>query len=158
MLVDMDEIFRSRDFGALRERLAKLPPSDLAAMIGDSEAHEQVILFRVLPRKLAAATFEYLPLDKQHGLLSAMAQAEAAAILNEMSPDDRTTLLEELPGSVTKELLLMLNPKERAVAVSLLGYPEESIGRLMTPDYIAVKPDWTVRYVLDHIREQGQDS
>ncbi len=158
MLVNLDEIFRSRDFGALRETLAKLPPSDLATMIGDSESQEQVILFRILPRKLAAATFEYLPLEKQHSLLSAMAQTEAAAILNEMSPDDRTTLLEELPGSVTKELLQMLNPKERAVAVSLLGYPEESIGRLMTPDYIAVNTAWTVRYVLDHIREQGHDS
>ncbi|PYP83359.1 MAG: magnesium transporter [Blastocatellia bacterium AA13] len=157
-MLNLDELFRSRDFGALREKLSNLSPSDLAAMIGDSEPHEQVILFRILPRKLAAATFEYLPLEKQHGLLSAMAHTEAAAILNEMSPDDRTTLLEELPGAVTKEMLLMLSPEERAVAVSLLGYPEESIGRLMTPDYIAVKPDWTVRYVLDYIREQGHDS
>ena len=158
MALDLEEIFRSRDFVALRDKLAGLRPSELATMIGDSEPHEQVILFRVLPRKLAAATFEYLPLEKQQSLLSAMGQSEAAAILNEMSPDDRTMLLEELPAEVTKELLTMLPAEERAVAVTLLGYPENSVGRLMTPDYVAVRPEWTIRYVLDYIREHGADS
>jgi len=158
MALDLDEIFRSRDFVALRDKLSGLRPSELATMIGDSEPHEQVILFRVLPRKLAAATFEYLPLEKQQSLLSAMGQSEAAAILNEMSPDDRTMLLEELPAEVTKELLTMLPADERAVAITLLGYPENSVGRLMTPDYVAVRPEWTIRYVLDYIREHGADS
>jgi magnesium transporter len=155
---NLDDIFRSRDFTALRDNLSRLIPHDLAAMIGEAAPHEQVILFRILPRKLAAATFEYLPFEKQRHLVSAMAHSETAAILNEMSPDDRTMLLEELPAEVTKELLAILPPDERAVAASLLGYPEKSLGRLMTPDYIAVRPEWTVHYVLDYIREHGEDS
>src|SRR5262249_47694345 len=75
-----------------------------------------------------------------------------------MSPDDRTMLLEELPAEVTKELLSMLRADERKIAQSLLGYPENSVGRLMTPDYVAVRPEWTIRYVLDYIREHGADS
>jgi magnesium transporter len=116
------------------------------------------VFFRMLPRKLAAATFEYLPTEKQSHLLSSMAQSDTAAILNEMSPDDRTMLLEELPAEVTKELLTMLPADERAIAITLLGYPENSVDRLMTPDYVAVRPEWTVRYVLDYIREHGADS
>ncbi len=155
---NLDDIFRSRDFAALRENLSQLTPRDLAELIGEAPAHEQAVFFRILPRKLAAATFEYLPTEKQSHLLSSMAQSDTAAILNEMSPDDRTMLLEELPAEVTKELLTMLPAEERAIAITLLGYPENSVGRLMTPDYVAVRPDWTVRYVLDYIREHGADS
>ena len=72
-----------------------------------------------------------------------------------MSPDDRTRLLEELPGEVSNRLLRSLNPEELRVARTLLGYPEESIGRLMTPEYVAVKPDWTVTQTLDHIRREA---
>jgi magnesium transporter len=75
-----------------------------------------------------------------------------------MAPDDRTMFLEELPAEVTRTLLAQLTPEERAVAVGLLGYPEASIGRLMTPEYVAVREDWTVAHVLDYIREHGQDS
>ena len=78
----------------MHDNLSRLTPHDLAMMIGEAAPHEQVILFRILPRKLAAATFEYLPFEKQRHLLSAMARSETAAILNEMSPDDRTRLLE----------------------------------------------------------------
>jgi magnesium transporter len=155
---DLEDIFRSRDFAALRENLSRLTPRDLAELIGDAPAHEQAVFFRILPRKLAAATFEYLPTEKQSHLLSSMAQSDTAAILNEMSPDDRTMLLEELPAEVTKELLTMLPADERAIAITLLGYPENSVGRLMTPDYVAVRPEWTVHFVLDYIREHGADS
>ncbi|MGH6636647.1 MAG: magnesium transporter, partial [Gammaproteobacteria bacterium] len=81
-----------------------------------------------------------------------------ATLLNDMAPDDRTHLLEELPASVTKQMLALLTAEERAVAVSLLGYPEASIGRLMTPDYVMAREAWTVERVLDHIRRYGQDS
>src|SRR6185436_601120 len=83
---------------------------------------------------------------------------EVAKIINEMSPDDRTGLLEELPASAVKELLQLLSPRELAVAQGLLGYPEKSVGRLMTPDFVAAKDDWTVQQVLDHIRQFGKDS
>ncbi|HWN98608.1 MAG TPA: magnesium transporter [Blastocatellia bacterium] len=155
---NLDDIFRSRDFAALRDTLSRLTPRDLAELIGESPPNEQVVFFHILPRRLAAGTFEYLPFEKQRHLVSAMAQSETAAILNEMSPDDRTMLLEELPAEVTKELLQTLPPHERRVAITLLSYPEKSVGRLMTPNYVAVRPEWTVRYVLDYIREHGADS
>ncbi len=75
-----------------------------------------------------------------------------------MSPDDRTALLEELPPEAVKGLVASLSPSERAVAQSLLGYPERSVGRLMTPDFIAIKSDWTVQQVLDDVRTRGHDS
>jgi magnesium transporter len=78
--------------------------------------------------------------------------------LNSMAPDDRTVFLEELPASVTRQLLALLTPAERSVALTLLGYPDDSIGRLMTPHYISVREDWTISQVLDYIRAHGQDS
>jgi magnesium transporter len=87
-----------------------------------------------------------------------MAHEQVAAILNEMSPDDRTALLEELPSAAARQLIRLLTPQERQIAQSLLGYPEGSVGRLMTPDFIAVREAWTVQQVLDYIREHGRDS
>ncbi|HJZ74546.1 MAG TPA: magnesium transporter [Vicinamibacterales bacterium] len=149
---------RQRDFVRLRDMVRNRPPSDLAAALTDLAPEDQVVAFRVLPRRVAAATFEYLSLDAQETLLKAMALDDVAAILNEMAPDDRTMFLEELPATATQQLLTLLTPDERAVALTLLGYPEGSIGRLMTPDYIAVREQWTIHQVLDHIRGHGQDS
>jgi len=117
-----------------------------------------VVAFRLLPRDLAADVFEYLPLEAQERLVKAMATEEVAKILNEMAPDDRTALLDELPAAVTRQLLNLLTPQERSIAVSLLGYPEGSIGRLMTPDYVRVRPEWRVEQALEHIRRYGHDS
>lgn len=155
---DLEEVIRARDFVALRGALKNLPPPEVAALLEELPTEDQVVAFRILPRETAADVFEYLNLEAQEQLLKAMAQGEVAAILNEMAPDDRTTLLEELPATVTKQMLALLTPDERAVAVSLLGYPEDSIGRLMTPDYVRVREQWTVQHVLDHVRKYGQDS
>src|SRR5207253_6879621 len=106
----------------------------------------------------AADVFEYLDIDAQQQLLRAMAHEQVVAILNEMSPDDRTALLEELPSAAARQLIQLLTPEERKVAQSLLGYPEGSVGRLMTPDFVAVREHWTVKEVLDYVREHGRDS
>src|SRR5207249_5260715 len=87
----------------------------------------------------AADVFEYLDFDAQQKLQHAMAHEQVVAILNEMSPDDRTAFLEELPSAAARQLIRLLTPEERRIAQSLLGYPEDSVGRLMTPDFIAVK-------------------
>ena len=151
-------MIRERDFFALRTELRDWPPPDLAALIAELETEDQVVVFRILPRRLAADVFEYLELEAQEQLLKAMTQEHVARLLNDMAPDDRTELLEELPATVTRQLLALLTPDERMVAVSLLGYPEGSIGRLMTPDYVRVREEWTVEHVLDHIRRHGSDS
>lgn len=155
---DLERLIRERDFVALRRALHVWPPPDLAHLIAELETEDQVIVFRILPRKLAAEVFEYMELEAQEQLLKATAQEDVARLLNDMAPDDRTELLEELPAAVTRQMLALLTPGERAVAVSLLGYPEGSIGRLMTPDYVRVKQEWTVEQVMDHVRRHGSDS
>lgn len=155
---EIRSMIEARDFAALREVFREWAPADVAEVILDLPEDEQVIIFRVLPHDLAADVFEYLDFDAQQKLLRAMAHEQVVGILNEMAPDDRTALLEELPSAAARQLIQLLTPEERRVATALLGYPEDSVGRLMTPDFIAVKGDWTVQQVLDYIREHGQDS
>src|SRR6476659_839369 len=146
-------MIEARDFAALREVFREWAPADVAEVILDMPEDEQVIIFRVLPAALAADVFEYIGIEEQQKLLRAMAHEQVVAILNEMSPDDRTALLEELQRAAARQLIRLLTPEERRVATALLGYPEDSVGRLMTPDFIAAKEDWTVQHVLDYVRE-----
>lgn len=158
LLPEIRDLIAERNFGALREIFREWPPADVAEVILDLPEDEQVIIFRLLPNALAADVFEYLEPEPQQQLLRAMAHEQVVAILNEMSPDDRTALLEEMPSAAARQLIKVLTPDERRVAQALLGYPEDSVGRLMTPDFIAIHDDWTVKEVLDHIREFGRDS
>src|SRR5207302_255750 len=155
---EIKSLIDARNFGALREVFREWSPADVAEVILDMPEDEQVIIFRVLPAALAADVFEYIGIEEQQKLLRAMAHEQVVAILNEMSPDDRTALLEELPSAAARQLIRLLTPEERHVATALLGYPEDSVGRLMTPDFVAVKEDWTVQHVLDYVREYGRDT
>ena len=158
LIPEIRSLIDARDFAGLRELFREWPPADVAEVILDMPEDEQVIIFRVLPAALAADVFEYLDVDAQQQLLRAMAHEQVVGILNEMSPDDRTALLEELPSAAARQLIQLLTPGERKIAQSLLGYPEGSVGRLMTPDFVAVREHWTVQQVLDYVREHGQDS
>ncbi|HTY79649.1 MAG TPA: magnesium transporter [Gemmatimonadales bacterium] len=155
---DLERVIQARDFVALHEMLKHWSPSTAASLIEPLPVEQQVVAFRLLPRELAAEVFEYISLEAQQQLVKAMATEEVVKMLNDMAPDDRTALLDELPASVTQQLLNLLSPHERSIAVSLLGYPEGSVGRIMTPDYVRVRPDWTIEHALDHIRRYGQDS
>lgn len=150
-------LIEARDFITLKDVFADWHPADLAELIDDLPDEDEAIIFRLLPRKLAAETYEYLTHDKQAALLKAMGQEQVAAILNDMAPDERTALFEELPSAAVQQLIALLTPEERATAQALLNYPEDSIGRLMTPDYIAVRKDWTVQDVLNYVRANGED-
>src|SRR6184192_2357054 len=158
LIPEIRSLIEARDFAGLRELFSEWPPADVAEVIVDMPEDDRVIIFRVLPAALAADVFEYLDVDAQQSLLRCMAHEQVVAILNEMSPDDRTALLEETPSATTRQLIKLLTPEERRVATALLGYPEGSVGRLMTPDFVAVREDWTVKEVLDYVREHGQDS
>jgi magnesium transporter len=151
-------VIRSGDFTILSAILKDKTPNDLADLLTDLLPSEQVTVWHHLPRKLVVDTFQYLLPSIQQRLLKAITPEEAAGILNAMSPDDRTMLLEKLPEPASQEVLQLLTPNERAVAFSLLEYPEHSVGRLMTPDYVSVREHWSVQQVLDHIRTHGQDS
>jgi magnesium transporter len=155
---EIKSLIDARNFVALRELFQEWPPADVADVILDLPDDEQVIIFRVLPAAMAADVFEYIGVEEQQKLLHAMAHEQVVGILNEMSPDDRTALLEEMPSAAARQLIRLLTPEERHVAQALLGYPEGSVGRLMTPDFIPVREDWTVKEVLDFVRAYGQDS
>jgi magnesium transporter len=160
LLPEIQSMIEARNFTALRELFSEMLPADVAEIILDLPEDEQVIIFRILPHALAADVFEYLDVDveAQQQLLRGMAHEQVVSILNEMSPDDRTALLEELPSAAARQLIRLLTPEERRIAQALLGYPEGSVGRLMTPDLVAVDAGWTVKEVLAYIREHGQDS
>ena len=155
---ELAAMLRARDYTRLRDTLRNRHAGDVATLLTTLSIEDQVVVFRVLPRKDAAAVFEYLSHEAKEALLKAMAQEDVASLLNDMAPDDRTLFLEELPAEATRQLLALLTPSERSVAVTLLGYPEKSVGRLMTPHYVAVRETWTVREVLDYVRAHGQDS
>ena len=155
---ELKELIATRNFAALREAFADWAPADIAECITDLPEDEQAVLFRILPHDQATDVLEYLDLEAQQVVLKAMGTAEAARVLNDMSADDRTALLEELPGAAVVQLLQLLSPEEKAIAQSLLNYPEESVGRLMTPDFISVRDDWTIQHVLGFIRQHGHAS
>ncbi len=157
-MIDLEGLIAARDFTTLREETKNWPAGDLAELMEPLSAEMEAVIFRLLPREQAAGVFTYLSEERQGELLKAMAHEEVGSILNAMSPDDRTSLLEELPANVIQQLLNLLSAEERAVASQLLGYEEDSVGRLMTPDFVRVRPHWTVAQALDHARRYGKDS
>jgi len=157
-IFDLEALIEARDFASLREETRNWPAGDLADLMEPLPAEKEAVVFRLLPREQAAQVFSNLPIEHQQDLLKAMAHEEVVHILNDMSDDDRTELLEELPAQVTQKLLNSLSPEERRRASQLLGYAENSVGRLMTPHFVRVRPHWTVAQALDHIRRYGTDS
>ncbi|MBA4406824.1 magnesium transporter [bacterium] len=152
------DLIQNRQFTDLKEILIDWTPIDIADLFLALPENEQAIFFRLLPRDLAADVFEYFDVDTQLSLIQLLGKEDVAAILNEMADDDRTALFEEVPPNVVKQMLTYLSPEQRKISQQLLGYPENSIGRLMTPDYIAAYQNWTVQDTLTYIREHGKNS
>lgn len=157
---DLLKLIKRKEWTTLRNAIHEFDHLELAGIIDRSSEFESVILFRFLTREQAKNVFQELSHDKQEKIIERLAQhaLKVADLLNDMEPDDRTAFLEELPGKVTQRLMQLLTPENREMATRLLGYPEDSIGRLMTPEYVAVKPHFTVEQTLAHIRQYGQDS
>ncbi|MBP6335594.1 MAG: magnesium transporter [Bacteroidia bacterium] len=142
----------------LKHLSAMVQPEELAELINDSKEIDLRKIFQVLDAEKAIKTFENLDYDKQMELLGSYTVEQLSATLNQISPDDRTALFEKLPEDTLQRYLTLLTDEERKTTKELLLYPEDSIGRLMTPDFISVKEDWTVQQVLDYIRKNGRDS
>ncbi len=155
---EIEELVVRRDVATLKDVMEELSDVDLAALVTELSPQSRVLVFRILPRDVASSTFAYCDFDTQQRLLHDLAREDVASLLNEMSPDDRTQLFEDLPANVVQELINSLSAEERAVALALLNWPEDSVGRLMTPDYLIVKRHWTVQQALDHIRRYGKGS
>jgi magnesium transporter len=142
----------------LRPILNNLLANDLLILLKEVPDKIKTEIFLELKPKLASKLFKLLDFETQKHLVKSANAAQAAKLFSEISPDDRTAFLSELPPETVSELIKILPPEERTETLKLLGYPSESIGRLMTPDYIAVKKDWTVKQVLNHIKHSGQNS
>ena len=152
---ELAEMIRQRNFNQLREILCGFPAPDIAEIFTDLNPDDEAVLLRILPHELATEVFEHLALDDQEKLLLALGTEQVAGILNDLPPDDRTALLQELPSAATQKMLALLKPEQRKIAVELLGYPRDSIGRRMSPGYVAVQQNWTVAEVLAHLRREA---
>ncbi|CAN5561768.1 magnesium transporter [soil metagenome] len=157
---EIQKLIDERDLMGLRHEMATWEPNEVADLIDELTVQDDIIVFRLLPQELATNTFQHLSYEKQQELIEALAEKQnrLASLLNDLDPDDRTALLEEMPGPVAQRLIQILSPEERRVAVKLLGYPEDSIGRLMTTDFVAVRPNFTIQQTLAHIRLYGKNS
>lgn len=146
-----------REWRMLRDVLNDLSVPDLADVLKEIDEKNRAIAFRLLRRETAAEVFEHFESEEAESLLGSLKDPEAARILNAMSPDDRTELLEEVPDRVARRVMRLLSPEERDITQGLLAYPEGSVGRLMTPEYVKVKTHLTCRETLDWLRENGKD-
>jgi magnesium transporter len=146
-----------RDWAGVRAEIGEADAAEVAALLLELPKADRVLLYRALPRDRAADVFAELDGDEKDALLRALTDDETRQLLASLPPDDRTHLLAELPGEVVQHALTLLSPEDLAEARLLLGYPEDSAGRLMTPDYVAVRPDWSIARVLEHIRAFGRD-
>jgi magnesium transporter len=156
---DVEELVRARRWDELRAAFEELPAADIAEIVEDMldiPGPDEAILFRLLPRDQAAEVFAYLPMHRQRELVLLLSGPNCKSLLDEMPPDDRTRLLEELPAEVTKRLLNELSPEDLKQARNLLGYPERTAGRYMTPEYVALGPEMTAAEALEHVRKTGR--
>ncbi len=158
LLPDIRQMLENRQWVELRDAVDEIQVAELADLLMELDLADQVVFFRILPRHISAETFAYLDPEYQNSLLAALTAEETRHLLANLAPDDRTILLEELPGQVVQRLLNLLSPQDLKEVRQLLGYPEDSVGRLMTPDYVAVRANWTVQQALDHIRQAGKAS
>ncbi len=153
----IQEQLRERKFWEVRAMLRDVAPADIADTLSLLEPEQAALAFRLLPRDQAGDAFAEIEHDRQEQLIEELG-ATAPPIVEAMDPDDRAALIEELPPKVARRLLAALNPADRRETQAILGYPPESVGRLMTPDYVRVKTDWTLGRVLKQIRHFGSDA
>ncbi|HOG19338.1 MAG TPA: magnesium transporter, partial [Salinivirgaceae bacterium] len=149
-ITDFHELIENKEWKTLKIELTQFDAFQIAEFIEELDEDDDIIMFRLLSREQAKETFQHLPHSKQERIVDGLAKnvRMISSLLNDLDPDDRTAFLEELPGTITQRLIQLLSPEERKIATKLLGYPEESIGRLMTPEYVAIKEYYTVDQAL----------
>jgi len=155
---EIHELLESQNWSELREVLLEFPAQDISDLLRELDESQRIVLLRLLPKNILPEVFSYLDDRLQRDTLKAITEEETRIILAGMPPDDRTDFLETLPGQAIQMMMNLLSPEDRRETLQLLGYPEESVGRLMTPDYVAIRPEWTVEAALAHIRRKGLDS
>lgn len=157
-MVEIQDLIKQKNWRLLKETLSGWPAPDIAELLESLELEERVIAFRLLSPQLAADVFSEFDIDKQVGLLYQLSNEHIREIISGLDPDDRTGLFEELPGRITQRFLNLLSPEDRKDSLKLLGYPENSMGRLMTSEYVIARPGWSIEEALKHIRRCGSDA
>lgn len=152
------QLVRERKWADLRQALIIWPPAEVADLIQSLESPERVLLLRFLPRRFSAEVFSELSPILQDELLKDLTNQEIRRLLADLSPDDRTALMEELPAEVSRKLIGLLSPEDLKETQQLLGYPDGSVGRVMTPNFVDIRAEWKVKQALEHIRKMGRDS
>jgi magnesium transporter len=140
----------------LNNEIKNQHPNDIAEMLESFEEGKRFLTFLMLPKNLKSEVFSYLSTPIQQEIILELGTTKAAELLESMAPDDRTAVFESFPDELIKESVNLLSDKEKNIALNLLGYPEECIARLMTPYYVQVKPEWTIKRTLDHIKRYGK--
>jgi magnesium transporter len=157
LIEKFEAVIQTEDKLQIRDFLDHQNISDVADLVDEFPDFESQIIANMSVHR-AASVFKILDLSTQKRIIQELPANTTATLLNELPADDRTDFLEELPSNVVRELIKLLDPDERKITLSLLGYPENSIGRLMTPDYVYVYPDNTIEEVFATIRKYGKDS
>jgi len=152
-----EAVIKTEDKLLIRDFLDDQNISDVAVLVEEFPEYESNIIANMSMNR-AAHVFKILDLSVQKRIIHELPPNTTASLLNDLPADDRTDFLEELPSNVVRELIKLLDPDERKITLSLLGYPENSIGRLMTPDYVYVYPYNTIEEVFSTIRKYGKDS
>jgi magnesium transporter len=152
-----ESVLEGNDLLEIRQFLDDQNISDVADLIYEYPEYESSIIANMSIHR-ASSVYRILEFPTQKRIMQTLPPAKTAELLNELPADDRTSFLEELPSSVVRELIKLLDPQERKITLSLLGYPENSVGRLMTPDYVYVYEHNTIAEVLDIIRRVGKNS
>ncbi len=149
---ELEDLIQHKQWDELRAVLAALPEQDLAEILIDLPEHDEGVIFRMLPRDRAGQVFSYLPLERQEELITSLSSDQTRDILNAMTPDDRVQLLDELPGEVTRRLMESLDPRQLKETRQLLGYPPDTAGHFMTPDFVSLRPELSATQALEHLR------
>ncbi|WP_340103712.1 magnesium transporter [Rhodohalobacter sp. 8-1] len=153
---EIDELIQKKDWITLKDILDDVPAVDVAELLEDLEPEVAVVVFRLLKKSKAADVFTYLSSGKGVELLEVFSRQQLSDVMNNLEPDERVSLMEELPGHLTQRVLSSMDPENIAQVRRLLGYPPESVGRLMTTNYVKVREDWTIDEGFNHIRKYGR--
>lgn len=154
--IDFAEAIEMGDLKAISQKLEELAPHEIAEEIFRLDTVESTVIWRLLPKDVALEVFEELDAENQQQILSGMREQAFRDLLERMDPDDRVRLLGEAPASFVKKVLAGLSPKERKMTAELLGYPEETVGRYMSPEVISIADTTTVPEILSTIRRKGK--
>jgi len=152
---EFDELIEQKDWVALKDILNDVPAVDVAELLEELDNDVAIVIFRLLKKQKAADVFTYLSSGKGLELLNMFSAQQLSEVMSNLEPDERVSLMEELPGHLTQRVMNSLSQEDRKQSQKLLGFPEESVGRLMTPRYVKVKKDWSIQKAMDHIRRFG---